>query len=156
MNHHYLSQKFSSLRRFGFWMFGDSAVGKRHVDTENSSVAGEMHLWYDCQKDLQKQKLTDNLQTMSESSALYTLLQFFLLLSVCPVKLVRHWCHSCALCHLNLRDDLELGSLSQSFNVCVLEQNKMLQLHQSGFSFYVQTTKMSLKTSGVSFQMFNY
>lgn len=116
----YLNQKFSSLGQFGCWTFG--------VRTRRNA------LWYDWKKRKDK-----NCQTTSDRSALNTLLPFFILLSVCPVQLVCHWCHSCALCHLKF-------GWSQTHRrhrvlMCVLEQNKMLQLHLSCFGFYIQTTK---------------
>lgn len=65
---------------------------------------------------------------------------FFLLLSVCPVQLVRHWCHSCALCHLKFEGWSGTHHRHRVL-MCVLEQNKMLQLHLSCFGFYIQSTK---------------
>lgn len=81
-------------------------------------------LWYDCQKKIFKN--WQNLQTVLWSSALKLFYSSFLL-SVCPVELVRHWCHYCALCHLQFEGWSRAWVTVTEFYCVCWNKIKMLQ-----------------------------
>lgn len=134
---HYLSQKVSSRRRIARRTSGDSAVWN-NVKTETSSVDGETHFGTTVNKKKKKDLPDNNWQKSCRqcreaqhctlfygfSCFVFVRSNLFVIGAILVHCVTKNW-----------RDDLELGSSSQSFNVCVLEQNKMLQLHLSCFCF---------------------